>query len=193
MAVAAVVVLSGCAAAGGDSDVRVDPSTSQVIVESQADPWELPLEERPELFDPCAEIPVEAVAEAVGTPLESAENLRNHEPNELISCGWRNSEVLLGVVGTWRTKNAFVTDTGLENIDSQTTVDGRPSVRARDRGDQFRTTCYQVFFTSRGAVVVNVNLIDSLGKFAGQEFSDACVVLNKTIDPILPFLPQGDF
>ena len=192
MAVAAVVVLSGCAAAGGDSDVRVDPSTSQVIVESQADPWELPLEERPELFDPCAEIPVEAVEEGVGSPVRPDEGLRNHKPGELFTCAWETNEVLFGVISTWRPKGSLLADSGFDAVDMKSSVHGRPGFRASDKGRE-DDTCYQIFFTSRGAVLINVNLRTSLKEFRGEHSWVACDVLEQTIGPVLRFLPEGDF
>ncbi|MBS7549185.1 DUF3558 family protein [Dietzia massiliensis] len=189
--VAAGVVLSGCASADGGGETPT--TTSTAAPEESGNPWDLPVEQRPALFDPCAEIPVEAVEGVVGTPVESAENLRNHDRGELFSCGWKNDEILFGVVGTWRARHEFLSDRGFEAIDNKSMVAGRPGFRARDRGDQFNTTCYQVFFTSRGAVVLNVNLIDSMGAFQGAPLSEACEVLDAVIEPIMKFIPKGDF
>lgn len=191
--VVACAVLSGCAGGNVDDGERNFPSTSQVITETQANPWDLPIEDRPELFDPCAEIPVEAVQEVVGGPVEPAENLHNHRPGDLLTCGWKNKEVLFGIIGTWLSIEDFMSDTTFDNTDPNSVVAGRSGFRATDKGDQFETTCYQGFFTGRGAVVVNVNLIDSLGEFQGAMFSTACEVLEQRIDPIMQYIPEGNF
>ncbi|PWD94436.1 DUF3558 domain-containing protein [Dietzia maris] len=191
--VAALVVLSGCASADGEEETPPTTTTSAAAPEDSGNPWDLPVAQRPALFDPCAEIPVEAVEGVVGTPVDSAENLRNHDQGELFSCGWKNDEILFGVAGTWRARHEFLSDRAFEAIDNQSMVAGRPGIRARDRGDQFDTTCYQVFFTSRGAVVLNINLIDSLGTFQDVQFAEACEVLDEVIEPILDYIPEGDF
>ena len=64
MLVAAAVVVSGCGADHGEG------TTTSASPEAPVNPWDLPLEERPDLFDPCAEIPIEAVEEALGGPVE---------------------------------------------------------------------------------------------------------------------------
>lgn len=191
MAVAAVVVLSGCAAAGGDSDVRVDPSTSQVIVESQADPWELPLEERPELFDPCAEIPVEAVEEGVGSPVRPDDELRINRPGELFACGWKNEEVLFGVLSTWKSRGDYLRDESF--VASESEVLGRPGLRLLSKADMGDNSCRQLFFSSEGTLFVSVDLIHGLASFKGQVFANSCSVLDEAIVPVVQHLPDGDF
>ncbi|WP_159110334.1 DUF3558 family protein [Dietzia psychralcaliphila] len=189
-ALAACVVLSGCASVQGGDQAT---TTSPVVTESPSNPWDLPIEQRPALFDPCAEIPIEAVEQGVGGPVEEVEELYNDRPGELLSCGWKNDEVLFGVVGTWRSKQEFLSDTEFVDVNPGTAVAERIGLRARDRGDESGTTCYLVFFTSRGAVVVNANLIDSLNSFKGEQFTTACEVLEVAIVPVLRHLPERDF
>ena len=61
--VAVAVVLSGCAT--GDGNNQGATTTSPAADEAPANPWDVPLEQRPALFDPCEEIPIEAVEEAI--------------------------------------------------------------------------------------------------------------------------------
>ena len=187
MLVAAVMVLSGCV-----SDAE-DVTTTSPSPETPVNPWDLPLEERPDLFDPCAEIPVEAIEEALGGPVSPDEAMRNHKPNELHTCAWRDDEVLYVVTATWLSKQGFLTDTGFGPFDTQSAIFDRPSFQSSDRGDESESTCYQIFFTSRGAAVVNVNLMKSMGQYRGDTFVGACQVLESSINPIVRHLPAGDY
>ena len=184
---AAAVVLSGCGA------VEENVTTTSPSPEAPVNPWDLPLEDRPALFDPCAEIPVEAVEEAVGGPFRTDDGMHNHRPNELHTCAWRDDEIMYVVTATWRSRQGFLTDSGFGPFDTQSVASDRPSFQARDRGANAESTCYQIFFTSRGAAVVNVNLMKSMGQYRGETFVDACEVLETSIDPIVQHLPAGDF
>ncbi|WP_194861899.1 DUF3558 family protein [Dietzia sp. SYD-A1] len=188
-AFAAFAVVSACGV-GQDGDRA---TTSSAVTEEPGNPWDLPIEQRPPLFDPCAEIPIEAVEEGVGGPVEPSEQLRNHRPGELFSCAWKNGEVLLGVIGTWRSKQEFLEDTGLVEMNPTARVVGRVGLRARDRGDESNTTCYHVLFTDRGAVILNVNLIDPLNSFRGKVLKDACEVSEHAISSVREYLPEGEF
>lgn len=189
--VAAGVVLSGCASADGGEDTST--TTSPAAAEKPGNPWDLPVEQRPALFDPCAEIPEEAIAEAVGDSVAAAEHVHHHRPGELYACGWKNDEVLLGIVGTWRTRVEFLADSEFGSVDTQSVVHGRPGFRASDRSGGPDENCYQIFFTSRGAVVVNVVLTKALREFRGERSVKACDVLDQTIGPVTKFIPGGDF
>ncbi|MCT2273877.1 DUF3558 domain-containing protein [Dietzia cinnamea] len=191
--VAALVVLSGCASADGEEETPpTTTTTSAAAPEDSGNPWDLPVAQRPALFDPCAEIPVEAIEDGVGSPLREAEGLRNHEPGDLFTCGWKNDEILLGVISTWKAKGALIGDRGFGSVDTESTVSGRPGFRASDvaREDD---TCYQAFFTSRGAVLVNLNLRTSLRTFRGERPWRACDVLDEVIEPVMPYIPGGDY
>ena len=184
---AAAVVLSGCGT-GDESATTTSPSA-----EAPVNPWDLPLEERPALFDPCAEIPVEAIEEAVGGPFSADDDMHNDRANELHTCAWRDDEIMYVVTATWLSHQGFLTDAGFGSFDTESVVSDRPSFQARDRGANAESTCYQIFFTSRGAAVVNVNLMKSMGQYRGETFVDACEVLEMSIDPIVQHLPPGEF
>lgn len=188
--VAAGMVLSGCASGDGEG---ASTTTSPAATEPSSNPWDLPIEQRPALFDPCAELPVEAVEAGFGPTLKPDQAVHHNRPGELHSCGWKNNEVLVGVVGTWLSKQGFLEDRELVAIDTESVFLGRPGLRATDRSASRDDICYQIFFTSRGAVVVNVNLLTALREFRGERSSKACEVLDQTIGPIVEQLPEGDF
>ena len=187
MLVAAAVMVSGCGADDGEVTTTSPPPAAPV------NPWDLPLEERPDLFDPCAEIPIEAVEKALGGPAHLDEAMRNHKPNELHTCAWRDDEIMYVVTATWLSKQGFLTDAGFGPFDTKSTIFDRPSFQTIDRGDETESSCYQIFFTSRGATVVNVNIMKSMGQYRGDTFVGACEVLESSINPIVHHLPAGDY
>lgn len=189
-ALAACVVLSGCASdQGGDQAT----TTSPVVTESPSNPWDLPIEQRPPLFDPCAEIPIEAVEQGVGGPVEEVEEFEKHQTGELMSCGWSNDELHFGVLSTWKSREDYMVDRMFVVQDANAEVAGRTGLQISERGDISDSTCLQLFFTSQGTVWVSLDLISSFNEFKGDRFTPACEALNEAIIPIMEFVPEGDF
>lgn len=190
---AAGLVLSGCTSGDGQSQTT---TTTSAVAEAPTNPWDLPFEQRPPLFDPCEEIPVEAVEaieEALGGSMETMEDLTNREPASLYSCGWSTDEVMLSVLATWRSKQEFSEDTELKVLNSRATMADRIGLRAHERWDQSFSTCSQVFFTSRGAVMTTVDTLTSLNEFRGEKLVKACDIIDEVTIPIIQFYPEGDF
>ncbi|WP_374220835.1 DUF3558 family protein [Dietzia sp. KRD202] len=187
--VAAGVVLSGCASADGGEDTST--TTSPAAAEEPGNPWDLPIEQRPALFDPCAEIPVEAIEEGVSSPVRQDEQLRIHQPGDLFACGWKNEEVIFGVLSTWKSRGDYLGDDSLVASESQ--VAGRPSLRLLSKADMGDNGCQQSFFTSEGTLIVSVDLIHGLSAFKGENFADPCSVLDESILSVMPYLSEGDF
>lgn len=188
----ALAVLSGCANAGGGSEVQVDPSTSQVIVETQADPWALPLEERPELFDPCAEIPLEAVEAAVGGPVETSDLLTKREFGSLLACGWNSDEVMLDILSTWKPHGDFVSDPAEFVESDRWAVAGREALRLTD-GANDPAVCRDLFFTEQGTVVISLSLPTTFESFKGERFVEVCDALDEVSSYLADYVPEGDF
>ncbi|MEH6820703.1 MAG: DUF3558 family protein [Dietzia psychralcaliphila] len=188
-ALAACVVLSGCASVQGGDQAT---TTSPVVTESPSNPWDLPIEQRPALFDPCAEIPIEAVEQGVGGPVEEVEQLHNNRPGELLSCGWKSNEVLVDVLSTWKSFDDYLSEpTGV--IDSLNfEVAGRGVMRLVDR-EEAPTACRYIVFTSSGTVAISLSFVTTFDTFRGREFSKACGVLKEVSEPILKHVPNGDF
>ena len=187
-ALAACVVLSACASGeGGQQATTTSPSATEV----PGNPWDLPIEQRPALFDPCAEIPVEAIEQGVGGPVELDERLTRHRPAELMACGWASNEIILNVVGTWKSQQEFLADPSFVDV-KPSSLQGVEVFSARDRSDRDRS-CYQIYFTPRGAVFVSVDLVSSLSSFRNEQFVDPCDVLSTIIQPIAEHVPRGEF
>ena len=189
-AIAACVVLAGCASGQVSGETT---TTSPAAPDTPGNPWDLPIEQRPALFDPCAEIPIEVVEAAVGSPLEWVENLKNSQPNLLISCGWENEEVNFGLVSTWKSREEYLADSSFTLRDSQAKIGNRSGLRLAESIDAFGSTCLMLFFTSQGTVWVNLDLVTGLNRFKGQQQTDACDALDQAVLEIVQFIPEGEF
>lgn len=187
--VAAGVVLSGCASADGGEETST--TTSPAAAEEPGNPWDLPIEQRPALFDPCAEIPIEAIEEGVGSPVRQDEQLRINQPGDLLACGWKNDEVIFGVLSTWKSRSDYLRDQSF--VASESEIRGRPSLRLLSKADAGENSCRQLFFSSEGTLFVSVDLVHGLASFKGENFSDPCSVLDEAILPVMMYLPEGDF
>ena len=188
--VAAGVVLSGCASADGGEEAPT--TTSAAAPEESGNPWDLPVEQRPALFDPCTEIPIEAVEKGVGSKVEPAEQFKSSRPGELISCGWSNREVNVVVLSTWKSKDEYLADPAFRVLDQQTHHPARPGLRITDNRTDPVDNCVQLYFTPRGTVWTGLDLTTSLFEFNGQRLSDTCEALTRILPPIADLLPQGD-
>ena len=193
--VAAAVVTVGMIAAGcgsADGGESTPTTTSRAAAEESGNPWDLPVEQRPALFDPCAEIPVEAIEERVGGPLRVQEVLTRHEPGRLMACGWANHEVHFTSAASWKTRSEYLADPGLVLLDRPDVAPSR-GVLMTEAGDTTDRTCMHVFFTERGTSWVKLDLVGGLSEFRGQRFSDACQSLDHVMNSIENFVPEGDF
>ncbi|MCT2078035.1 DUF3558 domain-containing protein, partial [Dietzia cinnamea] len=189
--VAALVVLSGCASADGGEEAPT--TTSSAAAEESGNPWDLPVERRPALFDPCAEIPVEAIEKGVGKAVEPMDSLMRHEPGILMSCGWRSSEVQFTALSTWKSRAEYLADRSFVVRDREYSKSGRSSLRLVEKGDNSGGTCLQVFFTRVGTVWVKLDSTSGLGEFKGEQLVKACDALDDAIEPVMPYIPEGDF
>lgn len=185
--VAASMMLSGCGTSGEGSTA---PSTSSVA-EPSNNPWDLPLEQRPALFDPCAEIPIEAVEQGLGGPVEPVEEFVSHKPGELLSCGWETEATDISILSTWKGRSDYIADRTITVEDNA--IGDRPGMRGLDNIDDSGRSCIQLFFTERGTVWLMISLLSSFREFRGERFADACSALEQVIPPIMAHYPQGDF
>ena len=185
--VAAVVVLSGC----GTGDGEETTTTTTSATEQPGDPWDLPLEQRPALFDPCTEIPDDAVAEGFGEPVRRTERYVNHKPGELMSCGWESDDVEINILSTWKSRDDYFSDRMISV--EENAIAGRPGMRGFDTTDTTERSCIQLFFTEQGTIWLKLNLLDLLREFRGVRSAAPCEALEQVIRPIMAHYPQGDF
>ncbi|WP_347237874.1 DUF3558 family protein [Dietzia sp. DQ11-44] len=188
-ALAACAVMSAC---GVSQDNDQATTTSPAAAEETINPWDLPIEQRPALFDPCAEIPIEAVEQGVGGPVEANELLSRHEPGGLMVCGWKSRSVHVNVLSTWKPREAYVSDPGFVVKELNKETSGRKSLLLAEKGDSSDSTCLQLFFTPAGTVWIKLDLVSALNEFSGKRFTKACDALDVAVLPIIPHLPLGD-
>ena len=188
--VAAGLVLSGCAT--GDEPEGTTTTTSAAAQEP-TNPWDLPLEQRPPLFNPCEGATLEAAENALEGSVAPVEELANHEPNWLYSCGWSNDEVRLGVLASWKSKEEYYNDSEMTNQQRDSELAGRNGLRTNIRAGDPSYRCMHVFFTSRGTVFIDLALNTTLRVYRGERSADACDVLDEIAPPIVDGFPKGDF
>lgn len=186
---AAGLALSGCAS-GDDQDQTT--TTTPAAAQGPTNPWDLPLEQRPPLFDPCEEIPVEAVEEAIGSPIEPEGRLTKSEPGGLEACGWNSDEIMFHVLATWKSYEEYLANPTGTIHDISTRVAGRNALKLVDSSTN-SNTCRYLFFTESGTVAISVGFVNSLNSFQGQKFSEICEVLDEVSEPIIAMVPEGDF
>ena len=185
--VAAAVVLSGCGT-GDESGTTTSPSA-----EAPVNPWDLPLEERPALFDPCTEIPIEAIEEAVGGSVEPLDQFTRHQPGELLACGWASEDVDLSILSTWKSHTEYLRDPAIEIQDADSHVAGRSGIRAAERRGSSKIGCIQLFFTERGTVWIRSDLQGAFEEYKGERFADPCKALDDISPALVSHIPIGDF
>ncbi|WP_347238937.1 DUF3558 family protein [Dietzia sp. CW19] len=189
-ALAACAVMSAC---GVSQDNDHATTTSPAAAEETINPWDLPIEQRPALFDPCAEIPIEAVEQGVGGPVEKVEEYTRHQPGGLMVCGWSSDEVDLSVLATWKSRDDYLGDAMFEVLDPRYEVMGRPGLRVVESDDLSEKTCIQMLFTDRGTVWTKLDLFGAFHEFKGERFTDPCDSLDEAMGPIVASLPKGDY
>lgn len=190
-AVAMGLVLAGCGSGAGGSGEGV--TTTSTAAEKSGNPWAMPASERPPLFDPCAEIPIEAVREGAGPEARPDDELGQREPGQLTSCGWSTSEVLVSVLATWKSHRDYMADETVMLDPTPVKVGGRTATRLRTRSDTSQRYCRLLFFTERGTVVTTAATVTSLEKFRGKNFVPVCDVVDKVAAPLVEHFPEGDF
>ena len=182
------LVVSGCGVGGGEGT-----TTTSAVAEDPSNPWEVPLEQRPELFDPCTPAMVAAFEEGIGTPLTPEEDFTVDRPTELRGCGWTNDEVRVSILSTWKSYDQYLADRGLQIREPAYSAGDRSGMLMTDSKQSSESTCRALYFTERGTVLMSMSLRSGLRTFRGEHFVDACDGLDQVILPIIRQIPEGDF
>ena len=189
---AAVLVLSGCGTGDGEETTTTATATTSAA-EQPGNPWDLPLEQRPALFDPCTEIPVEAIEQGLGGPVKPFSEIESHSPGDLMSCGWKTEEAYLIMLSTWKSREKYLADRSFDVVSAHEELNGRVGMRMLDATGDPDRSCIQLFFTERGTAWLQVHLNDVFLEFSGQRRANACEVIDQVSQPIMTYLPKGEF
>lgn len=184
------MIAAGCASADGGEGTPT--TTSAAAAEEPGNPWDLPVEQRPALFDPCTEIPVEVIEKGVGSEVEPAAQFTNSRPDELISCGWSNREVNVVVLSTWKSKDEYLADPAFRVLHDSVGVHDRPSLQITESQNDPPRTCINLVFTPSGTIWTGLDLTTSLFEFNGEPFAQTCEVLESILPFVASRFPEGD-
>ena len=191
-------VAAGCGVLPGGGGGELGDGTATVVSSAPAvaaatgNPWDLPLDQRPPLFDPCTEIPESALREAGFTPDMRKPELTMRKPGEGMACAWGNSEVLANMISVWRTPEEV---REMEHIAFQGVieVDGRNAEEYFEVGDYGHRTDRAFFYTGRGAVSLSISSVSAVREFKGRYGVDAREVFRSTSSPFVAAIPSGDY
>lgn len=199
---AGLLVVSAVAVAGacGSDD---EPAGTQVTAVSSAgaptaaaaegpvDPWTLPVDQRPPLFDPCTEIPADVLAQ-FSEGGEQDEKMARNEPGNIFSCSWDTSEASLDLVASWKSRAELESERVMNFMLGQAPASSR-SQKAVPVGSESDHDCREVFFTERGTIMLGVRIFNSLRSYRGRSFVNSCDALDSKVGQVESYLPWGDF
>ena len=190
---AVLPVLAGCVL--GDEGEPAAGTVTAAAMESTApsapaNPWDLPLEARPPLFDPCTEIPESVLNEVGFTAADLEEGMTVHRPGDLLGCNWTGDEVMLDVFTKWVNPRDLSAIQQV-NIDGEFKFQERVGLKFHPIDDE--NDAGVVFFTERGAVFVMVRLATVLGGYRGNPDAKPNEILEGITKSLIGTFPGGDY
>ncbi|MDO5663322.1 MAG: DUF3558 family protein, partial [Brachybacterium sp.] len=169
-------------------DERAQTTEGDTTTSVEANPYELPLEERPPLFDPCTEIPEEALEEAGFTPEDKDQNFFIDDHAMINGCQWTNDDLMLSVASYWYSLEEMVA-----NNDFQL----QEPFPDQDRSGQFFKDPNRrdgaelaIFSTTRGVVIIDGQFASILPTFRGEPTTDLKAAFITTSIPLVNALPE---
>ncbi|WP_227996257.1 DUF3558 domain-containing protein [Nocardia australiensis] len=136
----------------------------------------------PALFDPCTEVPDDALRAAGVDPATKEAGIAGVHQVGLEVCKWRGPAYAISLYSTGKPVSEFETKPG--NIGFQdVTIAGRQGREFRAEG--WETQCNAVFPAAQGALQVQI-----LGRMSVDNPEDPCSVLARVGEKIVPILPK---
>lgn len=147
------------------------------------DPWTLPIEDRPELFNPCTEISLEDLA-AAGlenpTPWPEAELQETLPP--LKQCGWENESMTFVVSSHWTEIDSIDTDETEQKIE-RGNRQGFDSVLLESKLTSAPLSCGLAIRSNRGLVAFDL-ASTTTNLFGDDSDQNACVRVEQTFSAL---------
>lgn len=178
---------AGTAALPGASDTSTSPAPDSV------DPWTLPIEERPELFNPCTEISLHDLT-AAGlenpTPRPEAEDSSENPP--LHQCGW-NTDNFTVIIGAHWTRLEDLGNRAVETIEFREDFHGHAAAHVRSLASGEGSPCGLSTETTSG--LISVDLIpraDFTSDPAFTAFESTCSWADSISEGLATSLPLED-
>ena len=110
-----------------------------------------------------------------------------------MACGWRAEDAELTILSTWKSRREYLADRSFDVVSAQEELNGRVGMRLLDAIGHPEESCLQLFFTERGTAWIQVHLQNLYMEFDGQRRSNACEVIDQVSQPVMSYLPKGDF
>ena len=174
---------TGTAALPGSSNTSASPASES------ADPWTLPVEQRPELFNPCTEISLDDLT-AAGlenpTPRPEAEDFSDDPP--LRQCGWEADNFLLTVGSIW-TAMSELSDGPYERITSVTNIDSYSLGTLEKEGRTRQLSCGVASETALGLITLDAIRVTNSVNSARND-KDTCEDLTVLFGGLASKLPE---
>ena len=153
------------------------------------DPWTLPIEDRPELFNPCTEISLEDLT-AAGldnpTPRPEAEDHSDDPPGH--QCGWEADNFSLTIGALWRPMDDF-SEGSYERITSVSNLGPYEVGTLESERNNRQMACAVATDTSIGLITIDAvrAVTESTALRFGQ---DTCEDLATLFSGLAPSLPE---
>lgn len=171
-----VALLAGGCAAASDAVEKSSGAPEHVAAPTTTDYRALPLEERPEVFNPCEEISVEFLEQAGFEDVEVDPRFEEHPVNGGgHKCGWDAYPLSLVVVGAWSTLDDILENHSAAILD-QTNVNGYETIVYRMKTSSTRRQCHLAIETNTGLISMGGNRSFRSNKPEVKDF-DACDLL----------------
>lgn len=179
----------------GAAPLPEDSAAADAAASSPAavDPWTLPIEDRPELFNPCTEISLEDLA-AAGlenpTPRPQAEDHSDNPP--LHQCGWE-ADNFTAIIGSHWTRLDELERELVEALEYREDFHGNHAAHVRSLATGDGAPCGLSFETTSG--LLSIDLIpraEFLSKPRFQELSSTCAWADQVAEGLTASLPLED-
>ena len=173
---ACILLVAGCDSTESGSPTA-DPTGPLATAESTTD--------TPERFDPCRDIPDDALAATGVDPATEEKDIGNVAFDGWEVCTWTASQYFL---------NILVADIGLERAVAQNreftgfeavTIAGREALRFRTKFLSPGEDCDVAFQSAVGAVIFSVN-----AKVSADNVDDLCAVVDRHLVELERFVPE---
>lgn len=169
-----------------EGSAAADTAASSPAVE---DPWTLPIEDRPELFNPCTEISLEDLT-AAGlenpTPRPQAEDHSDDPPGH--QCGWEADNFSLTIGTLWRSMDDF-SEGAHERITSETEVGEYRLGTLESESNNRRMSCAVATDTSLG--LLTIDAVRSAFEVNSMRIDqDTCEDLKTLFAGLVPSVPE---
>ena len=184
--------LSACSLADADTATHPRASFSAGNAENNAsspsaDPWTLPIEARPDLFNPCTEVAAEDLAAAGLDGLAPWPEAEFDQDSPYIKqCGWKNEDLSFKISSAWSELEEFSPGEGSETL-SPGTRHGFESALFAAGPSSPNDSCFVAAKTNHGLVTFGITAQPS-ARSSGDSAPDTCALAEGAFDGLVEWI-----